>query len=398
MEPTVAAVPAATAATIKRPALLKLATCILGAASLFWACYSLAASIRDLALLGGALPAHSVQYLPAAVDLDGDCRGKLSEVDDGVSELRMVFTGSTLCITGHGFQSRAESTVELIRGGLELLRRDGTSLTPFVAPLRLHIMDMDDECNGEYAMAFAVPFTECSTALVPDFTFWSWPEAGLLPNFMGLVAKMDAVSINPPEVVRCGWAGNVQMNEQRGRFFNIASAYPELFDAIVPTANEGPGGTGGRISMEDQVRRWACMLDLSAAGYSGRLPLLLHSRRPVLIAARTGNKSTDLTWYAPKLVAWKHYIPVRADLSDLVDKASWVLDEKNVLEAGRIAEQAKLHAEQHLTLKAAQRGWADVLLSMSPAPSQAAVQRKKDTMQQRQEASAQPAGDLDEED
>ena len=106
------------------------------------------------------------------------------------------------------------------------------------------------------------------------------------------------------------------------------------------------------LSMRAMIRRWACLVDLPGAGYSGRVPLLLHSSRPVLYAERKHH-----AFYYSSLQPFVHYVPVASNLSDLVDKAKWVRD--NPIEASQIGARAQAFAQRHLTLDAA----IDVLLT-----------------------------------
>jgi hypothetical protein len=44
-------------------------------------------------------------------------------------------------------------------------------------------------------------------------------------------------------------------------------------------------------------------------------------------------------WIYPRLVPWQHYVPVKADMSDLVEKAKWIIDRPD--EAERMAANSK---------------------------------------------------------
>jgi glycosyltransferase involved in cell wall biosynthesis len=47
------------------------------------------------------------------------------------------------------------------------------------------------------------------------------------------------------------------------------------------------------------------------------------------------------------LVAWKHYIPVKRDLSDLLDRVQWAFDHPE--ECDRMAEAAQAFAVERFT-------------------------------------------------
>merc|ERR1719240_518443 len=121
-----------------------------------------------------------------------------------------------------------------------------------------------------------------------------------------------------------------------------------MFEVISPSNPTGTGG--GRISMETQAQQWACMVDLPALGYSGRVPMLLHTGRPVLMVERdSAGHFTDRTWYANMLQPNVHYIPVNHDLSNLEEAAKKALSKEGL----EIAFNAQRLAADKLTKAAA---------------------------------------------
>ena len=103
------------------------------------------------------------------------------------------------------------------------------------------------------------------------------------------------------------------------------------------------------LSFEAQVADWACLVDMGGIGWSARVPLILHSGRPMLYVDR--NVTTFYNEEPHAMVPWRHYIPVAADLSDLPRKARWVLENPSASES--IAMRAKMLAQRHFTLTAA---------------------------------------------
>lgn len=63
------------------------------------------------------------------------------------------------------------------------------------------------------------------------------------------------------------------------------------------------------------------LIDIGGNGYSGRLKLLLFSRHPLLIVDRD-----YIEFFHSSLVPYVHYVPVKMDLSDLLEKARWIRD------------------------------------------------------------------------
>lgn len=264
-----------------------------------------------------------------------------------------------MCFSGEGYETRARSVVIMLEMALKTLREAGTLLGSFDRKT-MNIDDMDWNCTSDYA--FALPWDRglaCSTVLVPDYTFWAWPEAGLIPDFKTIARKLNAIhDAGDAEMKMCGWAGDPGMNLQRPWFLDYAKRFPRLFDFVTPTAKVGSGA--GRISMEAQAKRWACTIDLPARGFSSRVPLLLHSGRPMLSIERAPfgrYHFTDNVWYAKKMIAGINYLPVTFNFTNIEEAANVALSEQ-----GRnIGAQAKIFAERDLTTEAAIQGLADIL-------------------------------------
>ena len=52
-------------------------------------------------------------------------------------------------------------------------------------------------------------------------------------------------------------------------------------------------------------------------------------------------------WYYHELQAWRHYVPVRADLSDADERADYVLNETNTEQLRSISAKATAFVEFH---------------------------------------------------
>ena len=90
------------------------------------------------------------------------------------------------------------------------------------------------------------------------------------------------------------------------------------------------------------VSKFKIVLDIGGIGYSGRLKYLLFSGRPLIFVDRP-----YVEYFHDDLIPYKHYIPVKRDLSDLVDKTKWILE--NYDEALMIAKNARDFALQEFT-------------------------------------------------
>ena len=92
------------------------------------------------------------------------------------------------------------------------------------------------------------------------------------------------------------------------------------------------------------------MVDLPGGGYSGRVPLLLHTGRPVLMVEREpgGGHFVDRVWYSDLLVPDVHFIPVFANLTNLRAAAKRALSEEGTaigMNAQKLAKQKLIESQ-----------------------------------------------------
>lgn len=105
-------------------------------------------------------------------------------------------------------------------------------------------------------------------------------------------------------------------------------------------------------------------MDVRGSGFSSRVPLLLHSDRPLLYIERPNL----LTWYESSTVRarlrpWVHYVPVQPNLTDLVEQSRWVLT--HAAQAQAIADNALQYARCFLTMAYAQSHLTRTILAAS---------------------------------
>jgi hypothetical protein len=95
-------------------------------------------------------------------------------------------------------------------------------------------------------------------------------------------------------------------------------------------------------------------MDIEGNGYSGRLKHLLWSHRPLLIVDRPYKE-----FFFEFLKEWEHYIPVKRDLSDLVEKTQWCFNHYD--KALQIAENAYHFSKKYLTRDACYDKWNNII-------------------------------------
>ncbi len=199
---------------------------------------------------------------------------------------------------------------------------------------------------------------------VPDNVFDHWRNAGM-PDYEETCAQIRAAGKKTPQKNVAGWIGNAHMHQTRINLLQMAQEHPAELEAIntgvwkpAPNLPRFEVGQGRYYSLPEQVEMYAFLLDVEGNGWSGRLKLLFHTGRPVLIQDRPWEE-----FYFPQVKAFEHYVPVAADMSDLVQQVQWL--QGNPEEGDRIARNAQTFAMQHLTRAAALEAWARTLRSLS---------------------------------
>ena len=231
----------------------------------------------------------------------------------------------------------------------------------------------DSHCNTD--LAYAVPHTTCRARVIPDYIFSAWPSVGIA-SFDSTARELALLAKRSVPRPVCGWAGTTSTSKSRVAAVALMRRNPDVF-ALHEVKPLKVIDARRRLSLGEQVEKWSCLVDLVGAGYSGRVPLLLHTGRPLLFVERQVRAFYDS---GPDAIEpWKHYVPAKADLSDLVEKARWILEHRE--EAQRIAAQGQAHALQHLTRAAAVAAMRarilDVLAQRKPHRREPASRERK---------------------
>jgi len=192
--------------------------------------------------------------------------------------------------------------------------------------------------------------------LVPDFNFHSWPQVGI-NDYDLFIKEIDNAGLNNYEINKVAWIGNTNTNIMRKNLLEISNNNKELFDIFdmnwIQSGNIFYNSTK-YISTPELVKKYSILIDIEGNGYSGRLKHLLWSHRPLLIVDRPHKE-----FFFETLKEWIHYIPVKNDLSDLIEKTKWCLDnyDKGLI----ISENAFQFSKLHLTRDACYDKWNNII-------------------------------------
>jgi hypothetical protein len=218
--------------------------------------------------------------------------------------------------------------------------------------IKIHTGDYENN-NDDYTYSNQNSYNK----LVPDFNFHSWPQVGI-NDYEKFVKEIDNAGLNNYEINKVGWIGNAKINIRR-KLLEIANNNKEIFDIFhmdwIRSENILLNSTK-YISTPELVKKYSILIDIEGNGYSGRLKYLLWSHRPVIIVDRPHKE-----FFFEFLKEWEHYIPVKRDLSDLIEKTKWIID--NYEKAKKISENAYNFSKLYLTRNAVYDKWNDIITS-----------------------------------
>ena len=143
----------------------------------------------------------------------------------------------------------------------------------------------------------------------------------------------------------------------RKKLVEIGNTNKELLDIIdmdwLPSENIQLN-TSKYIYTPELVEKYSMLIDVEGNGYSARVKHLLWSHRPLLLVDRPHKE-----FFFEFLKEWEHYIPVKRDLSDLIEKTKRCL--QNYDKALIIAENAFKFSKIHLTRDSCYATWNTII-------------------------------------
>lgn len=250
---------------------------------------------------------------------------------------------------------RARNIAKLIR------ETDRTLGLPNFPPVYVRVEDnagppLSEE--GSHILPFCTSENITSFDLVfPDYIFWSWSEIGV-KDYDETTALISKIGESPPATEMMGWRGAnthaireklVQRDDSTRYDFKMVEWDRSNPDRFVCT---------NQVSLPDHAKRWRYLIDLEGYGYSGRLKMLMFSRRVVFIQDRTAKE-----WFFQYMKPWEHYVPVRRDLLDLDENLEFLRSNPEL--ERRIVENASAFAASYLTREAALRRIHQILHRIS---------------------------------
>lgn len=184
--------------------------------------------------------------------------------------------------------------------------------------------------------------------ICPDFQFSNWLDF----NYESYIEELKEASLKNPKINKVCWRGLARPHHSNRKLLcKMSTQFPNLIDAKDTGKNKN---NLDYIPMKEMVSNYKYLIDTQAYGFSGRLKYLMHSNRLIFMQDRFYK-----TFIEEDLVPWVHYVPVKYDFSDLVEKIQWA--EGNEEEANKIKEQMFSFALKNLSVHAINKKWQQLL-------------------------------------
>jgi hypothetical protein len=135
------------------------------------------------------------------------------------------------------------------------------------------------------------------------------------------------------------------VHESRSNLFDvgITSIPKHISDNVYVNVGE-IGGLVDSITPMSEFMRYAAIIDMDGTSWSPRFGSLLCFNSVIV---KVEPKYSE--YFFADLLPWTHYIPVKADLSDLHENIQWALDPKNEIEVKNIISAANKFCSQRFT-------------------------------------------------
>ena len=237
----------------------------------------------------------------------------------------------------NSFQTRAESSIKMLMDALSL------GITNKDLSFNLHTGDFPANTIEHSNFYYCCGSKEKLDFVFPDFIFDHWRQAGIA-DYKSTTEQIIEAANNPFVYNKMLWIGNVQTNPIREKVISYAEQFPEKIEAYNTAVDQYMGGskTNPYISLADHTK-YKYLIDIEGRGYSGRLKLLLYTRRLLFIQERQWK-----SYYHFELEPYTHFIPVKNDLSDLLSQISFV-EQNGEKYYTEIANNAYQYAIKNLT-------------------------------------------------
>jgi hypothetical protein len=266
------------------------------------------------------------------------------------------FVGSHYSIDDFGgYETRHVSTIRLLTMALTIAKENIKNNFSVV------INTSDYAKDNTPHFAYAKSEDQTNVILIPDFVMDSWPACGI-DDYPATVNAMVEQSKENIAHEKLFWIGNITTHKSRGTLCELAQIDNRIETIAMDwqrnefkVLKKQPSTIF--ISLPEHCR-YKYLIDIQGEGYSGRVKILLFSGRPLFLVDRQWHE-----YFYKDIKPYTHYIPVKEDLSDLIEKLDWADHHRE--EVLGIAKNAQDYAINNLTREKAVEYLANILVEYS---------------------------------
>ena len=147
--------------------------------------------------------------------------------------------------------------------------------------------------------------------------------------------RCKEAALKPWQDKRAFWRGSLFTDFSRRCLFELGKKYPQYL--LVEDSNRG----GKFIPMSEQAR-YKYLIDTRGNAWSSRLQTLIKLGRVIFVADRPYRE-----WFFDRLKPEEHYVPVKEDMSDLIEKICYMEQHPEIYE--KIVRNLNEFVEENLT-------------------------------------------------
>jgi len=221
--------------------------------------------------------------------------------------------------------NRAESTMEIIKkADLKYCFKD-------FEPVLINVGDSDDHFRWGVENSIKV-FNYCTRwdnfqDVCPDFVFNKWNEAGY-DNYDNFCNEVALAGLENPKNDNAVWRGSVLENRKVRNKLVLLSSNQTLDIKNVAPENGHPSScvfSPDYMPITEQVKKHRFIINANGQGHSRRLKIELFSGRVLFVIERRYEE-----WFHYHLKPWVHYVPVKNDVSDLLENIEIIRNSPNL--------------------------------------------------------------------
>ncbi len=241
-----------------------------------------------------------------------------------------------------GYNWRVEPTVALFKAMFSKYAEDFAGkkidMTVFVGD---HVLDGYEQLldqNLDHIFAYSTIHAYSDRVIpVPDYRVCF--DESIYP-FNETPSSCHEAGLKPWQDGRIGWRGTIASSDERKWLKRLADRHPDILFVDDPAWEESQV----YIPMTE-LAKFKYTLDIRGYGWTDRVKILLQLHRPLFLIDRPYRE-----WFYDALVPMEHFVPIREDMSDLVEKYELLESDPALYE--RIIKSADEFVKEHFSPEA----------------------------------------------